>query len=72
MIAFFWVAYFFELLMIFSEQLQSLHHLGIGTATFLGWAALIMPNYLIYCRRINLATFSVGVPVLVWVSSRPH
>jgi hypothetical protein len=43
-IAFLWVAYFFELLMIFSEQLQSLHHLGIGAGTLLGWAATLMPQ----------------------------
>jgi hypothetical protein len=39
------VAHFFELLMIFSEQLQSLHHLGVGTrGTLLGWAASLIPQ----------------------------
>jgi hypothetical protein len=41
MVAFLWVAHFFELLMIFSEQLQSLHHLGVGTGTLLGRAATL-------------------------------
>ncbi len=78
MTAFFWVAYFFELLMIFSEQLQSLHHLGIGTGTFLGRTALLMPHHHLVYFRGNLARFSVGVGPLglvvvwVWMSSRTH
>jgi hypothetical protein len=52
--------------MIFSEQLQCLHHLGVGTrGTLLGWAASLMPH-VSYCG-CNLVTFSVGVaaPVLL-------
>ena len=39
------VTHFFELLMIFSDQLQCLHQLGVGTrGTLLGWAASLMPQ----------------------------
>jgi hypothetical protein len=52
--------------MIFSEQLQSLHHLGVGTrGTLLRWAASLMPH--VSKCGCNLVTFSVMVAASVLV-----
>lgn len=57
--------------MIFSEQLQCFHHLGIGTdaTSLFAWAAILMPLVVIYRWGIDFATFSVGVttPVVLMV-----